>query len=566
MFKRFIPIMIFIVSLLLFPTEAFAVDYSITRTQFDAYLQENGNVIVEEKHTYEFEGKFNGITRELIPKNGTSIAKFQASENGQELEIEKDETLYKVHRKGKDEIITVDLKYIIDGGVDVYSDVGEFYWPFFDKSNESTYENLTVTIHPPRETNDVIAFGYDEAFDKAAVQNDGTVVYKFGKVSDGKNGDIRVAYDKALFPAATDTSDKEMKGEIYKAQQQLYNDYAAKAEMRNKINMIGLIVIPIFGLIILGLMLRTVIRSLNQKRAVERETNLSDRIPALRMSMPATIHFTNYKLLPPEAMSAALMDLVRQGYVENVSEERFRILKRDGTMKHERILMEWLFDEIGESDEFSLDDLTNYAKKKNNHETYQKFETRWKQAVAEETKEHNLYEDKTKYRAGIGISSILLLPPVILFPIYELFEWMLLALLLMAITITYALAYNPKTDKGLRIILEWKIFKERFFRLSEDDWQSWSEDDRMRAFIYGLGTKNKKIIKKNEDYANAFYNTKTGSPEVAYSMDMSTLIIVSSVATTSFHSAHRSTASSSGGYSSTGGSGAGGGGGGSGAF
>ncbi|MGP4082915.1 DUF2207 domain-containing protein [Pseudalkalibacillus sp. R45] len=566
MFKRFIPIMIFIVSLLLFPSEAFAVDYSITRTQIDAYLEENGNVIVEEKHTYEFEGKFNGITRELIPKKGTSIANFQASENGQQLEIEKAKTLYKVHRKGKDETITVDLKYMIGGGVDVYSDVGEFHWPFFDKSNESTYENLTVTIHPPRETDDVIAFGYDEAFDKAAVQADGTVVYKFGKVPDGKNGDIRVAYDQALFPAATDISDKKMKGEIYKAQQQLYNDYAAKAEMRNHIEMIGFIVIPIFGLTILVLMLRTAIQSLSQKRAMEREANLSDRIPALRMSMPATIHFTNYKLLPPEAMSAALMDLVRQGYIENVSEERFRILKRDGALKHERILMEWLFDEISESDEFSLDDLTSYAKNKNNHGTYQRFETRWKQAVAEETKEHSLYENKTKYRTGVGISSILLLPLIILFPIYELFAWMLLALLLMALTITYALAYNPKTDKGLRILFEWKVFRERFLRLSEDDWQSWSEDDRLRAFIYGLGTKNKKIIKKNEDYSKVFYKTKTGSPEIAYSMDMSTLIIASSVASTSFHSAHRSSASSSGGYSSTGGSGAGGGGGGSGAF
>ncbi|WP_261129701.1 DUF2207 domain-containing protein [Bacillus sp. Marseille-Q3570] len=565
MFKRFIPIMIFIVSLLLFPTEAFAVDYSITRTQIDAYLQKNGNVIVEEKHTYEFEGKFNGITRELIPKKGTSIADFQASENGQQLEIEKDETVFKVHRKGKDETVTVDLTYTIEGGVEVFTDVGEFYWPFFDKNNESTYENLTVTIHPPGETDDVIAFGYDEAFDKAAVKTDGTVVYKFGKVPDGKNGDIRVAYDQSLFPAATDITDKKMKGEIYKAQQQLYNDHAAKAEMRNKIEMIGSIVIPIFGLMILGLMLRTLIQSLNQKRAIEREENLSDRIPAMRMSMPATIHFTNYKLLPPEVMSAALMDLVRQGYVENVSEEKFRILKRDGALQHERILMEWLFDEIGENDEFSLDDLTNYAKKKNNHEAYQKFETRWKQAVAAETKEHNLYEEKTKYRAGIGILSILLLPLVILFPIYELFAWMLLALLLMAVTITYALAYKPKTDKGLKILFEWKAFRETFLRLSEDDWQSWSEDDRMRAFIYGLGTRNKKIIKKNEEYAKAFYNTNTWSPEVAYSMDMSTLIIASSFASTSFQSAHRSSAISSG-YSGGGGSGAGGGGGGSGAF
>ena len=51
--------------MLLFPNQAFAVDYTITEVKIDAYLQENGDVHVQETFTYKFEGNFNGITRDM---------------------------------------------------------------------------------------------------------------------------------------------------------------------------------------------------------------------------------------------------------------------------------------------------------------------------------------------------------------------------------------------------------------------------------------------------------------------------------------------------------------------
>ncbi|MCF6409764.1 DUF2207 domain-containing protein [Pseudalkalibacillus salsuginis] len=566
MFRRFTSIFIILLTFVTFPLQTFAVEYSINRTQIDAYLQENGSVNVEETHTYEFEGKFNGITRELIPKKGTEITDFKANENGKPLQVEKEGYIYIIHRKGKDETITIDLTYTIENGVDVYSDVGEFYWPFFDEGNESTYEDLTVTVQPPSKTDDVIAFGYDEAFDKASIQPDGTVTFKFGKVPDGRNGDIRVAYDQTLFPSANMTPDQPMKDEILGAQRKINEEAAAKAARRNTIETIGQFVIPIFAFIILALIFTTGVKSLIRKRAVEREANLSDRIPNQWISLPATIYFSNYKLLPPEALSAALLDLVRQDYVKQDSENRFRIVTREGTMKQEKVLMEWLFDEIGENEKFGFEDLTRYAKKKSNHETYQIYQTRWKQALEEEVREQKLYEGKVRYRLGVGLSSLLVLPFIILFPIYGLFFWMLMSIIVLIVTITYAFAYHPLTWKGALIAFEWKAFKEKFRKLSDDDWQSWLEDDRMRAFIYGLGTRDKKILKKNEELAKVFYGSKTSSPEVVYSMDVSTMIILASVASASFSTANESTNPSSSSSSTGTGGGVGGGGGGSGAF
>lgn len=198
-------------AMVLLPNVGYAVDFSITEVRIDAFLKEDGRVEVEESHTYSFDGEFNGITREIVPKAGTEITQFEATENGKQLRIEKEEDIYKIHRKGEDETVTVTLSYTIENGVDVYSDVAEFYWPFFDDRNESSYGEMTILVHPPKETGEVIAFGYDVAFDKEEVLADGSVLFQLGEVPSGENGDIRVAYDASLFPSASIAADKPMK-------------------------------------------------------------------------------------------------------------------------------------------------------------------------------------------------------------------------------------------------------------------------------------------------------------------------------------------------------------------
>jgi hypothetical protein len=295
--------------------------------------------------------------------------------------------------------------------------------------------------------------------------------------------------------------------------------------------------------------------------------DLTRNIPEQRMSLPATISYTNYKLLPPEAISAALLDLVRKKYVKRISEDRFQVIHREGLLKHEEILIEWLFDVIGEHGEFSFADLKRYSRQAKNHATYRNYATKWQKAVWEEVDGHALYQDKKTYRWMIGLSSIILTPFIVIFPIHGLFFWMSMTMVLFIAIILYALLYHPKTEKGALIHHEWKAFKERFKTLTEEDWRTWPEDDRIRAFIYGLGTKTKAIIEKNETFAKSFYHPKTDNSEVhGYydTMDVSTFIILGSAGSDGFSSANQSTGTST--SSSSSGAGVGGGGGGSGGF
>ncbi|PID01654.1 MULTISPECIES: DUF2207 domain-containing protein [unclassified Sporosarcina] len=142
-------LLVTLLAFLVLPTTVGAVDFSISDVKIKAQLETDGTVRVTEQHTYNFDSEFNGIIREIQPKRGASIEEFKASEKGKELRIEKRNSEYRVHRKGDSEVIVFDLQYTIRNGMEKYADGAQFYWPFFDRRNETDYGNMTITIVPP---------------------------------------------------------------------------------------------------------------------------------------------------------------------------------------------------------------------------------------------------------------------------------------------------------------------------------------------------------------------------------------------------------------------------------
>ena len=105
----------------------------------------------------------------------------------------------------------------------------------------------------------------------------------------------------------------------------------------------------------------------------------------------------------------------------------------------------------------------------------------------------------------------------------------------------------------------------RFKELPQTEWERWSEDDQMRAYIYGLGISSKEIDRKYDALiealtsGNDYYDDNTfGFYAIAF---------IGPDTSAKFRSANDSvsTSTTSSGSSSSGG-GTGGGGGGSGAF
>jgi uncharacterized membrane protein len=288
------------------------------------------------------------------------------------------------------------------------------------------------------------------------------------------------------------------------------------------------------------------------------------------MSLPATIVYTNGAYYPAEIMAAAMMDLVRKGSIVQIDEQTFRLNENSKPiLKHEQLLITFLFKEIGKNGHFSFDDLTGYTKIKKNHQKYQSQQAKWLQAVKEELKQHELYENKKGYRWLVGLSSLVLTPFLFLFPANDLFGWFAAVLSLFITTVIFTLTYYPKTWTGLTITEEWKRLKNQLKEVQLEEWPNLDEDERMRIYIYAIGVKEKKFMNRTRKLTESFEFPNQDLFYASSPVNMATMVYFGSTASSSFHSANDTTLSTTGGSTSSGGGGGGGvggGGGGSGAF
>ncbi|MEW8988071.1 MAG: hypothetical protein AB2401_13925, partial [Bacillus sp. (in: firmicutes)] len=329
------------------------------------------------------------------------------------------------------------------------------------------------------------------------------------------------------------------------------------------------ILVPVYALGLFFLMITTWMRARFNRAAVKRELEQTSRIPKQTMSLPATIVYTNGAYYPAETMAAAMMDLVRKGAIVQIDEKTFKLSdNRKSLLKHEEMLLQFLFNKIGKNGSFSFDDLSAYTKFKNNHQKYQSSQTKWFQAVKDELKDHELYEHKKGYRWVVALSSLVLAPFLFLFPANDLLGWFAAALFLFITTIVYALTYNPKTWTGLTISEEWNHLKKQLRETQLEEWSDLSEDDKMRIYIYAIGIKAKKFMNNSKKMIESFELTNRNSYYDNDHVNMATMVYYGSTASSSFHSANDTTLSTTSGSSSSGGGGGGtgGGGGGSGAF
>src|SRR5690606_8925167 len=181
---------------------------------------------------------------------------------------------------------------------------------------------------PPQPTDEVIAFGYDEAFQKETVQSDGTVNFYFGEVPSETNGDIRIAYNVGLFSGATYlTSDEPMRNEILNAKNELLDKAKEWEHTQETLVKISWVLIPIFILTFIVIIIRHRMEGRGKLTVVKRELTKPGVLPKQELSIPATIYYTSPSYVPKgETMAAALLDLVRKKMVKQVSEEKFQLV------------------------------------------------------------------------------------------------------------------------------------------------------------------------------------------------------------------------------------------------
>ncbi|WP_281659192.1 DUF2207 domain-containing protein [Halobacillus sp. Cin3] len=528
------------------PLQAAAVELTIEDTKINADLKKNGDVHVTEVHTYTFEGDFNGITRTLLPKEGTSITNVQAEEKGQELRIEQEDHTYKVFRDGDNETITIDLSYTIQDGVEVFTDVAQFYYAFFDKSNESDYEQMSITVTPPEKAEVSTAYGEDAAFQTETIQDDGDVLFDMGYVSSGTNGNIRVAYPADLFPEA-EASDTAMLSSIQNQKEELDEKAAARQEAVTNWKSAAPFLLTLTAAAAILLLGTALVNRSAVRQEAQRQNVGNGFFPTEEMSLPALIYFTNHGQLTHSAVTASLLHMIEKGSIRQHSEQEFELVSRETDEAHEQQLITWLFDDIAEGNLLHVDDLEAYAEEEKNQERYRLAFQKWKEIVRREYQSLKLRKENT-WQRGTALGMIFVsLALTFIFGYYTLLLSMSVMIGFSLFFIIYAIVYRPLTSRGCRVREQAEPYKTGRLQTEGED------EGSVPALLYQIG----------------FGKQKSQTEDPSSSTNQAALfLILAATLDSGFDRADTHTAVSAASTSGTsgGGAGVGGGGGGSGGF
>lgn len=552
--RKLIPFVLAFILVGLIPAQVYAIDFDISEVQIDTQLNADGTADVTEQYTYEFDDDFNGITRSLIEKKGTTIDNFSAAENGKPLKVEIEDGVYQIHRKGDDgETIQIELNYEISNAVEKFEDGAQFYWAFFDESNESEYGDLTIAVTPPAPAENTEALGYEEAYGTERVADDGTALFELGYVPEGENANVRAIFEPELFPDA-ETLAGTVRDDIAKDRENLKNEAAAFAKNQQTARNIGIPAIAIGGVFLLIGTFALWFRAYKRKRQI-RNYPYEFFVPKESMSIPALLYFTNSVFLSPNAISTAILELMRKGNIKQLSEDHFELVHRKTGHDHEAVLIELLFDQIGDGREFKLSGVEQFTKNEDNHAAYNEAIAKWNKGVSQEVKAKGFYEKHTMLRWTAGLLSATFIGLAIYTGIYELFPWMAASIVLAMAAFGIAISYSPITFEGHEIRHNWRQLKAAMQNLPANQWDRLKTDEKQRAYAYLLGSDPKTAERK----AMAFTSAESAADDSSFVMNpiFMTAIFVSAGSTT--------TASASGGSAGSG-AGVGGGGGGSGAF
>ena len=395
----------------LWPADAHGEDrsFEITNVEIRARIDRDGNMHVTEYDTYRFSGQFNGILVNLNSRTSDGIEHFQAYEmNGrQEKALEYDVSSsgtvheYRIYAKSENETKTFKLTYTFKNVVQVYADIAELYWKFFDETNPAAMESVVIDIELPGDpgSNPVWHFGHGTTGSVNRLDNH-IIRYEVKSLPSGRMLETRVLFPTWLVPGSTKIKQEPMLENILAEEEK----WAAEDEGFD-FSLIGALVLLV-GNLAWGI---TVVRKYNRRFPGDWKGDYYRELPS--DATPAVVSFLMNFRVEPRDLMATLIDLVRKKHVSVEKQKKpsgkkkedfvFRLKRQDREelQPHEQSLVEWLFDELGNNGLLSLADLKKTAKETKSAKAFRKRWEEWQKEVQNAAKERGyvLVREKTVY-------------------------------------------------------------------------------------------------------------------------------------------------------------------------
>lgn len=212
-------------------------EYYVSDALIDLTVHENGLLHVKESYTYSFDGKFNGVYRDIPIKEGEDIkninvyiegayGEYEVLDKGDYVRIvvylwaDEDHT-----QKIEDQDVKITYSYDRTNVVTLYNDVGSLQYKLWGENWECRVEKLTANIHLPGNT----SYSYylnPEYYNLSDSMDGNTIHIETTRIPSGNFYELQVLMPLSDFANAPYAKHENVNGkeEIMKQQEAYKND------------------------------------------------------------------------------------------------------------------------------------------------------------------------------------------------------------------------------------------------------------------------------------------------------------------------------------------------------
>ena len=200
--------------------------YSIDQAFIELTVGNNGLLHVDEKYDYSFEGKFNGVYRDIPLKSGESIGNIKVSADGAYPVLqESDDNGYKhlkiylysdaAHTKGiRDCDVTVHISYDMSGVVTLFNDVGGLQYKLWGEEWDVGVGSLSAIVNLPGDSGNTYYLNPQE-YNESSSLNGNTITAQTTSIPEGEFYELLVLmplddFNDATYAKHVDQDGREM--------------------------------------------------------------------------------------------------------------------------------------------------------------------------------------------------------------------------------------------------------------------------------------------------------------------------------------------------------------------
>ncbi len=479
------------------------------------------------------------------------------------------------------------LDYVVTNVLAEHKDCAEFYYTFISPDYQDSVKDMKIFVALPWASEDLFKVWAHGQYN-ASVQRDSEKRYVAADVQNyevGTGVDIRIIFDKELFSININESKKSGMNAIpiiEKIEESRASE-ANKYRTMQSIFYYGMYVLEFAYVIALLFFIFYIYFKYDKEyKSTFKGKYYREFIDDYNVE---DIDYLMHKNITNEAFSSSILNMI---YKKNIDIEEIELKKdkkdykfikksEENLNESEMVIMDLLFNKIGEKNEVLLSNIKSTAKLTSSTGKNIVFDeyTRWKDHVIRDSKKQEFYVDNQKIKfifslygiIGIGIF-ILDSKLMIVWPILR-----ALVLVLSIIFIIYVISFKKRTVKGNEDYNKWKAFKNflnDFGRFNEKELPEIKLWERylVYATIFGVADKLRKTMKVKFEEINPNYTMRNSmfdyyiftniTNDITHSINSSVVAATNSVNT---YKANNSSSGGGfgGGFSSGGGFGGGGG-------